>query len=128
MPASARVMTSATNGLRGAMKPSTSVRGLSAICGAAASLWAFGDGATAGEKLRGALTAGAALTPGLNAEAADETYLTSALSSATIRGQWTALRAHIRGAKNVGTGKAAEGHGSACRAIVMASMVRSATM
>ena len=69
MPASARVMTSATNGLRGAMKPSTSVRGLSAICGAAASLWAFGDGATAGEKLRGALTAGAALK--LNAEAAD---------------------------------------------------------
>ena len=133
MPASARVMTSATNGLRGAMKPSTSVRGLSAICGAAASLWAFGDGATAGEKLRGALTAGAALTPGLKAEAADETYrdLTSAaaLSSATIRGPWTALRPHIRrGAKNVGTGKAAEGHGSACRAIVMASMVRSATM
>ena len=71
MPASARVMTSTTNGLRGAMKPSTSVRGLSAICGAAASLLAFGDGAAMGEKWRGALTAGAALNPGLNAEAAD---------------------------------------------------------
>ena len=71
MPASARVMTSTTNGLRGAMKPSISVRGLSAICGAAASLLAFGDGATMGEKLRGALTAGAALNPGLNAEATD---------------------------------------------------------
>jgi hypothetical protein len=71
MPASARVMTSTTNGLRGAMKPSISVRGLSAICGAAASLLAFGDGATMGEKMRGALTAGAALNPGLNAEAAD---------------------------------------------------------
>jgi hypothetical protein len=71
MPASARVMTSTTNGLRGAMKPSISVRGLSAIWGAAASLLAFGDGATMGEKLRGARTAGAALNPGLNAEAAD---------------------------------------------------------
>ena len=129
MPASARVMTSTTNGLRGAMKPSTSVCGLRAICGSATK----SNAKIQLIKLRGVLTAGAALTPGLKAEAADETYrdLTSAaaLSSATIRGPWTALRPHIRrGAKNVGTGKAAEGHGSACRAIVMASMVRSATM
>ncbi len=118
MPASARVMTSTTNGLRCAMKPSTSVCGLRAICGTSTK----SSTKSQLKKLIGALTAGAALTPGLNAEAADETYLTSALSSATIRGQWTALRAHIRGAKNAGTGKAADGHGSASSAIVITSM------
>jgi hypothetical protein len=92
------------------MKPSTSVCGLRAICGTSTK----SNTKSQLKKLRGALTAGAALTPGLNAEAADETYLTSALS-ATIRGQWTALRAPIRGALNVGTVKAAAAKGSKSR-------------